>query len=63
MNDIKWIPWKGTFVVENEIVHLKANDRPEIVNLSCELKDVLINGDSLEIRVGAIISGLACKRN
>lgn len=63
MSDSKWIPWKGTFVVKNEIVYLKADDCPEVENLSCELKDVLIDGDLLKIRVGAIMSGLTCKRN
>ena len=63
MSDSKWIDWEGTFIVENDIVHLKADESPEVENLSCELKDVLIDGVSLKIRVGAIISGLTCKRN
>lgn len=61
MSDLKWIDWKGTFVVENDIVHLKAYESPECENLSCELKDVLIDGVSLKIRIGAVINGLTCK--
>jgi hypothetical protein len=55
----KWLPFNGTAIVENDIVHLKANDAPD-EKLWSILEDVKIEGDSVKVRLGGRIHGLSC---